>query len=98
MSQVRIAPAAQAEIEEIADFIAADNPSAADRIRDSIFAAIRRIGERPGIGHRREDLTNRPLRFWNVMGRYTIVYQHHKETVDILRVFGPGRDIRKRLR
>ena len=98
MSQVRIAPAAQSEIEALADAIAADNPAAAERVRDAIFAAVRRLGERPGIGHRREDLTTRPLRFWNVMGRYTTVYQHHKDVVDILRVFGPGRDIRKRLR
>ena len=98
MSLPRIAPTAQLEIEEIVDFIALENPDAAVRVRDAIFQAIRRIGERPLLGHTRPDLTSRPLRFWNAMRRYTIIYQIDGQQVAVLRVFGPGRDIKRRLR
>jgi plasmid stabilization system protein ParE len=97
MTDVTIAPIAQAEIEEIVDFIAVDSGAAAERVGAAISQAIARIGEWPGIGHSREDLTSRPLRFWNVMGRYTIVYEGDQRAVRILRVFGPGRDITQHL-
>ena len=98
MSLPTITLTALLKIEEIADFIAAENPDAAVRVRDAIFQAIRRIGERPLLGHTRPDLTSRPLRFWNAMRRYTIVYRVDGQQVAIPRVFSPGRDFRRRLR
>jgi plasmid stabilization system protein ParE len=97
MTRVEIAPAAQDELEEIIAFIAADSPAAAERVRVAIRDAIARLGEWPGLGHAREDLTARPLRFWSVMGRYTIVYATEEERVRIVRLFGPGQDIAHRL-
>jgi hypothetical protein len=44
------------------------------------------------MGHWRQDLTDRPPRFWAVMGRYTIVYRDDRP-IEIIRIFGPGRDI-----
>jgi plasmid stabilization system protein ParE len=97
MSLVTISPVALDEIDEIAEFIARDSVTAAEKVRDAIFEAVTRIGDWPGIGHLREDLTRRPLRFWNVMGRYTVVYEGNEKAVRILRVLGPGRDIAKHL-
>ncbi len=97
MTRVVIAPAAQEEIEEIVEFIALDNPAAAERVGGAIREAIARSGEWPQIGHTREDLTTKPVRFWNVMGRYMIAYALDERVVRILRVFGPGQDIARRL-
>jgi plasmid stabilization system protein ParE len=97
MRRVELAPAAQDEIEDIVEFIAVDSPTAANRVRVAIGEAIVRIGEWPSIGHTREDLTTRPVRFWNVMGRYTLVYESDDTSVRVLRVFGPGQDIARRL-
>jgi toxin ParE1/3/4 len=45
-------------------------PSAATknavRIFDQILEAMEKLAEMPGMGHRREDITDRPVRFWSV--------------------------------
>ncbi len=56
-------PDALADLTEIWEYIAADNPSAADRVIDEIAEAIRALVPFPQIGHTRPDLTSRPLRF-----------------------------------
>jgi plasmid stabilization system protein ParE len=54
-------PEAYGDIDEIRGYIAADNPDAADRIVIGVFNAIERLVAFPHQGHRRTDLTNRPL-------------------------------------
>ena len=98
MIRTIVAPRATADIEELVEFIAADNPDAALRIRDGVYEAIRRIGARPGIGHRRPDLTRQPYLFLTALRRYLIVYRPDAEAVVILRVFNRGQDVRRRLR
>jgi len=56
--------------------------------------AFRRLGERPRIGHTREDLApGKPFRFWPVLGRFLIVYQPTESGIQILRVLDGTRDI-----
>jgi len=50
------------------------------------------------MGHRREDLTDRPLRFFTVMGRYTLIYRGEESPIEFIHVVGPGRDIASLLR
>src|SRR5437588_12825182 len=64
---------AYADIDEIWEFIAQDNLDAADRVRDEIFEAIRRLVPFPRQGHRRADLTSRRLRF-QIVRDYLIAY------------------------
>jgi plasmid stabilization system protein ParE len=90
-------PQARRDFYGILDYLAERSPSGAERVRVAIMRAIRRLAERPGMGHSREDLTDRPLRFWSVIGRYTIVYRDD-QPIEILRIFGPGRDIESALR
>jgi antitoxin ParD1/3/4/toxin ParE1/3/4 len=66
MNEFAFHPEAEVDLIEIWDFIAEDSVDAADRVRDDIFAAIRRLVRTPNQGHRRSDLTSRPLRFWRV--------------------------------
>ena len=54
-------PAAYTDLEEIWGFIAADSLDAADHVLDEIHVAIRSLVAFPNQGHRRPDLTSRPL-------------------------------------
>jgi toxin ParE1/3/4 len=66
-------PEAQADLNEIWGYIADENPDAADRIIDKIEAALEALVPLPHQGHRRPDLTSRPLRFILVR-EYLIAY------------------------
>jgi plasmid stabilization system protein ParE len=56
-------PEARLDIDEIWEFVGADNLDAADRLMTEIFVAVRALVPFPHQGHRRPDLTSRPLRF-----------------------------------
>lgn len=56
-------PEARLDLDEIWQFIGGDNLAAADRVIDEIVAAIDALVPFPNQGHRRPDLTSRPLRF-----------------------------------
>jgi plasmid stabilization system protein ParE len=56
-------PLAAQDITDIWTFIADDSPHAAGRFREEILAAIRALVPFRHQGHRRPDLTSRPLRF-----------------------------------
>jgi plasmid stabilization system protein ParE len=66
-------PEARLDIDEIWEFIGADNLDAADRLITEIFGAVRALVRFPHQGHRRADLTPRPLRFITVHD-YLIAY------------------------
>ena len=63
MSRFVLHPDALTDLTEIWEYIAADNPSAADRVLAEIQEAIRALVPFPQLGHVRPDLTSRPLRF-----------------------------------
>ncbi len=69
----RLHPEAALDITEIWEYIAADSPAAARRVREDILKAIRNLVPFPNQGHRRIDLTRRPLRFIRVRD-YLIAY------------------------
>ncbi|MFI4973906.1 MAG: type II toxin-antitoxin system RelE/ParE family toxin [Caulobacterales bacterium] len=98
MTLYRFSSLARADFAEITRFIARDSPAAARRVGDAIRASCAQLGERPSMGHTREDLTHLPLRFWNVAGRYLIAYRGDAAPIEIVRVFGPGRDVANLLR
>jgi toxin ParE1/3/4 len=66
-------PLAAQDITDIWEFIAADDPLAARRVREEILNAIRRLVSFPHQGHKRPDLTSRPLRF-TLVREYLIAY------------------------
>jgi plasmid stabilization system protein ParE len=51
---------AELDLEEIWEYIAADNCDAADRWIGRLFDAFEALAQTPGAGHRREDLTTHP--------------------------------------
>ncbi|MBV8532974.1 MAG: type II toxin-antitoxin system RelE/ParE family toxin [Verrucomicrobia bacterium] len=66
MSGFALHPEAYGDIDDLRGYIAQYNPDAADRVIDEIFDAIRAVVPFPNRGHRRADLTARPLRFIRV--------------------------------
>lgn len=66
-------PLAAQDITDIWEFLAETNPQAASRVRENILNAIRALVPFPHQGHRRSDLTSRPLRF-TVVRDYLIAY------------------------
>ena len=74
MKSWRLTPAAEDDLFDIWAYIAADNPEAADRVEGEILDACERAAERPGLGHYRRDLTDKPVRFYAVRETYLVVY------------------------
>ena len=66
-------PLAAQDITDIWEYLAEQNPPAASRVREDILNAIRALVSFPHQGHRRPDLTSRPLRF-TVVRDYLIAY------------------------
>ena len=84
-------------LQSIWNFIANENPKAADRIVDELSAAFEYLAEWPGSGHARPDLTERELRFWPVRS-YLVVYREKSVPLQIVTIFHGARDIPSILR
>ena len=93
----RLTPEAQANIDEICAFIAQDSVDAALRVLDALEDAFSQLASTPGIGHRREDLTTRLMRFWKVYS-YLIVYDPETVPLGIIAVLHGARDVEQLLK
>ena len=92
-----LAPAALADIDEIADFLSPVDPEAALKVIDAIYDGCELLADRPHLGHARPDLTQHDVFFWGVARRYAIVYR--KATpLQSVRVLAWRRDIKRVLR
>jgi toxin ParE1/3/4 len=69
----RLTERAEADVEAIADFTAADSIDAALKVILALEDAFTLLASQPGLGHAREDLTDRPLKFWSVYS-HLVVY------------------------
>jgi plasmid stabilization system protein ParE len=87
-----LSPDALQDLQDIRDFIASDNVSAADKLEDEFFEAFEMLAKRPRMGHTRADLTDRDVRFWPV-GSYLIVYRSIPTTLQIVAVLHGARDV-----
>jgi plasmid stabilization system protein ParE len=78
-------PEARIDLDEIWRFIGGDNVAAADSVIDEIVAAIDALVPFPNQGHRRPDLTSRPLRF-TVVREYLIAYAPEEKPLWVVAV------------
>jgi plasmid stabilization system protein ParE len=85
MSGHALHPEAYADLDDIRGYIAEDSPDAADRIIKEIFDAIRGLVPFPNQGHKRPDLTSRPLRFLLVR-EYLIAYAPEEKPIWVVAV------------
>jgi plasmid stabilization system protein ParE len=93
MSGFVLHPDALADLSEIWEFIAADNPSAADRVIEEIYEAIRALVPFPLLGHQRSDLSSRPLRF-HPSRNFLIAYAPDEKPLLVLAVLHGRRNPR----
>jgi toxin ParE1/3/4 len=94
----RLSPRAQADIDELAYYIAVESGSleVADRLLESIYRRFLFLGQYPRAGRRRDDL--RPgLRVFPA-GRYLVLYRVEANDVLIQRVVHGSRDLAALLR
>ena len=91
MGHFRLLPEARADLEEIRDFIAQENPDAADRVVDTILDAAAALAHMPNIGHRRPDLTTGVFRFRRVHS-YLIVYAPSESPVLVVAILHGSRE------
>jgi len=78
-------PDAFADLDEIRDYIAQENPDAADRVMSEIFDTMRGLAPFPHQGHRRPDLSSRPLRF-TLVREYLIAYAPEEKPLWVVAV------------
>ncbi len=78
-------PQAFADLDDILGYIAQENPDAADRVMFEIFETLRELVHFPQQGHRRPDLTARPLRF-TLVREYLIAYAPHESPLWVVAV------------
>lgn len=78
-------PEALLDLDEIWEFIRADNLDAADRVIAEVLSSIAALVPFPGKGHRRPDLTPRPLRF-TLVREYLIAYAPEEKPLWVIAV------------
>jgi toxin ParE1/3/4 len=93
MSGYAFHPDARGDLDEIWHYIAADNLDAADRVITEILDAIRAVVPFPHSGHRRPDLTARPLRFL-IVREYLIAYAPDEKPLWVIAVMHGHRNPR----
>jgi plasmid stabilization system protein ParE len=76
MSAYVLSEDADLDLDDIWEHIAQDNIDAPDRWIGKLFDAFEAIGRAPGIGHKREDLTNYPVLFFPVGAYLTHLSRH----------------------
>lgn len=86
--------AARDDLADLSAYIRQDNPQEAVRVRAELRDAMRRLARMPLAGHRREDLTDQPVRFWSVYS-YIIVYDPDTQPLQIIRILHSARDVRR---
>jgi plasmid stabilization system protein ParE len=79
-------PEASIDLDEIWEFIAADNLDAANRVTEEILDAIDLLVAFPHEGYRRPNLTSRPLRF-KLVREFVIAYAPEKKPLWVVAVF-----------
>jgi antitoxin ParD1/3/4/toxin ParE1/3/4 len=97
MKRFFLTPDAEADLLEIAAYIAQASPRNSKMVVRKIRAAIRRLATHPGIGHHRLDLTDQALRFWPVYS-YLIVYREAIKPLQVIRILHGARDLAGLLR
>lgn len=84
-------PLALQDLDEIWDYIAHDNPPAADALLDTIEGKCRLLAEYPGLGTHCDNL-HPSLRFFPV-GKYLLFYMPLENGMDLVRVLHGARDL-----
>lgn len=83
MSGFVLHPAAEADLNDIWEYVAEDSIVAANRLLDDFQGAIGNLVAFPRSGHARSDLSSRPIRF-QLVHEYLIAYIPDSDPLAIL--------------
>jgi plasmid stabilization system protein ParE len=93
MSQYFITPPARQDLLDIWTFLADHaDMDRADKTIEALQEAMRKLGEMPGIGHRRDDLADESLRVFPVYS-YLVIYRAETSPLQVIRVLHGARDL-----
>jgi toxin ParE1/3/4 len=84
---------ADRDLEDIAVYIAGDDPNAADTLIDRFDQKFTLLAQFPYLGHERPELATE-LRSFPV-GRYLIFYRPQKDGIIVIRVIHGARNLRR---
>ena len=93
MRRIRFTSATIHDLEEIYNYIAADNIAAAQRLAKRLRQRWHALADNPGIGRKRDDL-QKNIRS-STEGNYVTFYRPLNPGIEIVRVFHTSRDIEK---
>lgn len=94
MANYVLVPEARNDLLEIFNYIASDSVEAALRVHGRFLEVFELLAENPDVGHYRDDLTTRPVRFFPVYS-YLVVYLVDTSPVQIVRVLGGAQDVER---
>ena len=98
MAEIRWTVEAADCLEQIYDYIARDNPTAARKVIGGIYEKVEMIGRQPRIGQRYEPISDREVReilYGHYRIPYLVISDRH---VEILGVFHGAMDIERHLK
>lgn len=91
MKKCRLSPLAAADLAEIWNYIAKDDPDVADRFIRELMQRISMLSIRPQIGRKRGDLMAELRQF--LYRRYNLFYTRIENGIEIMRILHAARDI-----
>ena len=91
MIEPRLTEQAEADLDELWDYLAAKNPDAADRMVDAVLESSRMHVRFPGMGQSRDEL--RPGLRCFVVSPYVVFYRPIEDTIEVLRILHGARDM-----
>ncbi|MEQ8465706.1 type II toxin-antitoxin system RelE/ParE family toxin [Coleofasciculus sp. E1-EBD-02] len=93
MSRLKLSDQAAQDIEDIWNYIAQENPQAADNILDKLRERFFLLTKFPELGRVRPDLAPSVRGF--PVGNYIIFYRSLEQGIEIVRVLRGSRDLRR---
>ena len=95
MAEIRWTEAVAGWLEEIHEYIASDNPEAADRVAEGIYRKVQILAEFPETGHHYREEPEGAIRIL-LYGHYRIAYLFRRhEVVEILGIFHGALDMQR---
>lgn len=91
MKRYRIALAAQVDLDQIYDYVAKENLSAADELIEKLKERFRLLATQPLMGELRSQLAPN-LRSFSV-GNYVVFYRPIADGIEVARIIQSARDI-----
>ena len=96
MIRAKVSPRARLDLDRLHSFIAADNPDAAARVRETILDTADLLAANPELGRRIRNAGKRHAQVrWFVVPKfrnYLLFYQPFQDTILIMRVLHAAQD------